>query len=242
MNFFRPIYRLLVLLMALAVVSCIDGREEIWLNADGSGRAEVTYSLPASAARFQGGEAGIRKLLDDFLKNTPAITSFSHEVTTRDGRLTVRVRTWFESAQEMGEISKDGSLEKLPPSATGLTGTTEVKLLGRTVDFARTIDAGRALPGSSLLPASQFEGRSLKYIIHLPLATVESNATRVEDEGRTLVWEIPLAQAVRGPLTTRFKAPFPIPRWILFTAAGGALAGALVMFRLIRKRKDRRTV
>lgn len=235
------IIRLLALVTASLLVSCIDGREEVWINADGSGRADITYSLPAAAARFQGGENGVRKMIDDFLSHTPALKNPTCEVTTVDSRLTIHVQASFDSALDLKDISKGESMGKLPSSATGLTGATLVTVSGRTVDFSRTISAGDALPGSSLMPASQFDGRRLTYIMHLPMGPLESNATRTENEGRTLVWDIPLAQAIKGPVATRFKANVPVPAWLL--ASAGALTFAagflgLFTFRKLRRRKQ----
>lgn len=241
MGFPSHILRFFAIATACLLVSCIDGREEIWLNADGSGRADISYSLPAAAAKFQGGENGVRKMLGDFLGKTPAIKNPSYEVTTNEGRLTIHVQGSFDSALELKDISKGESMEKLPSSATGLTGSTVVSLNGRTVDFSRTIDAGSALPGSSFMPASQFEGHRLSYIIHLPLAAMESNATRTEDEGRTLVWDFPLAQAIKGPVATTFKAKVPIPVWVLASAGSVTFAAgflALFTFRKLRSRKQ----
>lgn len=240
MQFRTNIIRLLALVTTCLLVSCIDGREEVWLNADGSGRADITYSLPAAAARFQGGENGVRKMIGDFLSHTPALKNPTCEVTTVDGRLTIRVQALFDSALDLKDISQGESMEKLPSSATGLTGSTIVTVSGRTVDFSRTINAGDALPGSSFMPASQLEGRRLTYIMHLPLAALESNATRTENEGRTLVWDIPLAKAIKGPLATRFKANVPVPVWLLASAGTVTLAGGALIFFGIKKLSRRK--
>ncbi len=237
MSLRRIITRLLVFLAAFTAVSCIDGREEVWLNADGSGRAEANYSLPAAAARLQGGEAGIAKLIEGFLKNTPAITSSSHEITIKGDRLNVRVNVAFDSALKLGEISAGDSIKELPPAATGLTGIVKVALRGTTVDFSRTINAGRSLRGSSFMPRAQFEGRSLEYIIHLPLAATESNASRIENGGKTLIWNFPLTQALQGPATIRFNAPVPIPLWLYFAAACGLAALGWLAWRILKARK-----
>ncbi len=217
MDFRRAIVRILACAAAALLASCIDGREEVWVNADGSGRAEVSYSLPAAAARFQGGEAGVRRMIEGFLQDAPGISTSSCEVTTEGDRLKIRVRTTFDSALELKEISTGDAMGKLPSSATGLTGDFQVAVKGLSIDFARTITAGDALPGVGFIPVSQFKDRQLTYIFHLPQAATSSNATRTENSGRTLVWDFPLAQAIQGPVTTRFTAPIPLPRWAVFT-------------------------
>ena len=233
----RHIVRILTAITACLLVSCIDGREEIWLNANGSGRADVSYSLPAAAARFQGGEAGVRRIIGDFLKNTPAIATSSYEVSTDQDRLKIRVQATFDSALDLKEISNGASLAKLPSSASYLAGDMTVDVHGRTVDFSRTIAPGKALPGAIFLPATQFEGRNLTYIIHLPAAATDANATRVEDAGRTLVWDYPLSGALGNPLTLRFKAKIPVPTWAVASIAGTVLLLAYFAIRRMRRVK-----
>ena len=227
----RHIARLLTAIFACLLVSCIDSHEEIWLNADGSGRVDVRYSLPSAAARFQGGEAGVRRLIGEFLKKTPAISTSSYEVVTDEDRLKIHLQATFDSAMDLKEISKGKSLEKLPSSATHLAGEMKVDLHGRTVDFTRTIAPGKALPGAIFLPPSQFQRRNLTYTIHLPAAASESNATRTADAGRTLVWDYPLATAIQNPVTLQFKAKIPIPAWAITAVTGVVLLLAYFALR-----------
>lgn len=227
----RHIVRILTVITACLLVSCIDGREEIWLNANGSGRADVSYSLPAAAAGFQGGEAGVRRLIGDFLRETPAIAASSFEVFTEQDRLKIRVQATFDSALDLKEISKGASLEKLPSSASYLAGEMTVDVDGRSIGFSRTITPGKALPGAIFLPVSQFKGRNLTYIIHLPEAAIETNATRLENAGRTLVWDYPLAAAIQNPVTLRFKARIPVPMWVVASVAAVVLLLAYFAIR-----------
>lgn len=230
--------RLFAILAACLLASCIDGREEIWLNADGSGRAEIFYSVPAAAARLQGGEAGVRRMIGEFLKDTPEISASDHTVTVTDDRLEIRVRAAFDSALDLKDLSTGDSLNKLPSSASSLAGKVQVKREGLSIGFSRTITAGNALPGAGFLPESRLQGRNLTYIIHLPEAATESNATRVANDGRTLEWTFPLATAVRSPVTTRFTAPVPIPiRSIVAAACAVALIPAVFLLRKLRRGK-----
>ncbi|RYD18940.1 MAG: hypothetical protein EOP88_20810 [Verrucomicrobiaceae bacterium] len=240
MRFFRQVCRGLVVATALLLVSCIDGREEVWLNEDGSGRADVRYSLPAAAARFQGGADGVRKILGEFLAGAPGIRDATHEVTTEGDRLVIHVRAAFDSVREVKKSTSTKSMRELPSSAKGLAGDVKVSMEGRTIGFSRTIEAGNALPGIAFLPGAPMEGRHLIYILHLPVAAAESNATRVENEGKTLVWDYPLDQAVKGPVTTRFKVRVPVPAWLWGTGAGGVLAAGAVVVIFVRRMRGKR--
>lgn len=232
----KLIARLLVLAVAGLLSSCIDGREEYWLQADGSGRAEITYQLPAAVAAGHGGEPGLRKLIAGFLKNTPEITTSTVDVATLENRVRVTLHASFDSAFALKDLASGDSRDGLPAAASHLVGEVTANLSGRTLDFTRTIRAAKALPGAAFLPASRFDGHRLLYIMHLPAAAMETNATHVEDAGRTLIWDIPLARALREPVITRFMMEAPIPwRFVSAIAVPLSLATCGLLFLRIRR-------
>ena len=104
MNFF-PLAKWAAALAACLLSSCIDCREEIHLAADGSGRIDLTYSLPAAAARLHGGNAGVSRMLGKILSETPQLHSTTHQVTTVGDRLQIRVHAAFDSAMDLKKIS-----------------------------------------------------------------------------------------------------------------------------------------
>ena len=232
----RYAIRLAVCLGGIALTSCIDGREEVWLNANGGGRAELSYSLPAAAAKLHGGESAVRRLIKDFLESNPAISSSNIEVSTAGERLEIRVQAHF-NALKLKEWSERQPLGEISSPAKFMAGEIAVRTQGLTIDFSRTISPGKAIPGAAFIPRTQIRGRSLSYIIHLPKAATESNATRIEDAGRTLIWECPLAEAIQTPVKTRFKAPIPLPWWatVVMVTVGGLLGCIMIMgFRKFR--------
>lgn len=241
MTRYRHFIRSLAFLTACLLVSCIDGREEIWLNADGSGHADFNYSFPAAAARFHGGEAGVRKLIEKALTDLKDLKSSLSEVKSEQDRISVRVQVAFNSVDDVASIAPSPeSPQKIPPAVEGLAGKFEVLMKGRQVNLSRTVSASQALPGSMFMPASNFAGRKLVYILHLPQLPDDSNATRVEDGGRTLIWEIPLAQAVRKPVLIHFKATIPIPRsWIAVGCGTGIVIIAIAGLGIVKWRKRR---
>lgn len=233
----RRRYLLHFLLAALCglLSSCIDGHEEYWLQADGSGRVEIHHAIPAAAAKLHGGESTIRAMIDDFLRGTPGIRDASQEVSTSDGRTHIRIRCAFDSALDLAKLADGPSSARMPAAARQLLGRIETSLHGRTIHFRREISP--ALP-AALLPAAALDGHRLRYILHLPAVARDSNATRRENAGKTLVWEIPLAQAAAAPVVTRFTMDVPLPWPLLAGAALPVLAGGLW---LARRKRSRRT-
>ncbi|MEX1049341.1 MAG: hypothetical protein WED15_07420 [Akkermansiaceae bacterium] len=229
--------RIIALIAACLLVSCIDGHEEVWLETNGSGRAEISYSLPKAAARFQGGEAGVSRMIAKFLAENPAILASSHRVSTEGEQLKIFIQVRFDAAREFKDT------KTLPSSAAAMAGEVKIHTRSRTVDFERRISPGSALPGAAFLPASSFQGRSLRYTLHLPVAARESNATRSENSGRTLIWDFPLAAAIRTPITTRFVVKMPLSPWLIAAVAPTLLlAGGLAFLGTRRLRQTRHPV
>jgi hypothetical protein len=238
MSRLHSILRLLIIAIAACLSSCIDSREEYWLEADGSGRAEITYHLPAAAAAVHGGESGLREMIAGFLKETPEFTNSACEVVIEEMRVRIKINIAFDSALALRDIGNGASMKTLPAAATHLAGEVTAGLHGRTLEYIRKISASKALPGAAFLSAAQLEGYRMTYIMHLPSVPMESNATRVENAGRTLVWDIPLSQALKSPVVTRFKMQIPIP-WHLVATIAVPLSGVACATVLLRRRKQR---
>jgi len=219
---------------ALLACSCIDGREEYWLSADGSGRAEIHYQVPAAAAVLQGGQEGIREILGHLLEANEAIFSeAAHEVHSEDGVLHVRMKVSFASALDLAGLKlPDG---KIPLPVKHFAGAFEFSQDGRLIGLRRTVEPGKGLPGHAFMPASQFKSKRLVYLIHLPAPALEHNATRAEDNGRTLVWDRALATQLRRPMVLELKMLAPLPRWLVPAAAGGAVLLGLLALAAARQ-------
>ncbi len=203
------------------LASCIDGHEEYWLAGDGSGRAEIRYTVPASLARGCGGEKGLAKLLDEFIRETPTLTKATRRVTCEGDRVVVDFRASFKSAIDLIDaVSGDTALASgnLKPAVEPLIGHFDCRRHGLTVDLTRTVRPSKALPGSFFLPASQFDGRRLVYSLHLPMVVEESNATRTQDGGRTLIWDQSLQDGLKNSVVIHFKGTVPIPWWLIAAA------------------------
>ena len=234
--------RTLALLLCALVVSCIDGHEEYWLERDGSGRAELVYDVPAAMASAMGGVEGVRETLDRFVRETPTLYDATREVSRSGDRLKVVLKARFHSVEDLIKaVSGDSALGSADGTSPldPLIGDFDVKQEGLKVFFRRTVRPGRALPGASLLMADRLKGRKLEYVLHLPVPAKRSNASRLEDGGRMLVWECPLDSGKLRPLPLEFEAEMPLPlAWIAGGAGGAALAVAVVALGVRRLRRN----
>ena len=88
------------------------------------------------------------------------------------------------------------------------------------------------------IPQSELEGHSVTTILHLPKAATSHNATSTADGGSTLIWDTPLAEALRKPRVTEFIMPLPIP-WlsICFVTMLLLILVAALIYYLRRGRK-----
>jgi len=221
-------------LAALLVLSgsCVDSREEYWIDSRGAGRAEINVSLPAAALSLLGGDAGVNGMIESFARGVQGVELSSSSVSVAEERAHVRVAFKFKSALDLADLADAPALAELPAAARHLLGKVEVSIRGREISYHRMSTPGRAFPLVALMPSSQLKGHWLT-IMHLPAAARESNATRIENSGRTLVWETSLATVAKSPVITRFTMDAPIP-WTRVLSVGLPIALACGFF-LIRK-------
>lgn len=227
-------------LVASLLTSCYDGKEEFWLNENGSGSLEGTYDIPTTALLLGGGEAELRRSLDTWLKDAPDVRCEKLEITTTGDRTKLHFRIAFTSVMKFIDAAKPEKSKKIAPTFQHLTGLFDVKVTGRDLDFSRTVSPNKAFAGGLFMPKKEIEGRRLLYVMHLPVVPEESNATRTEDGGKTLVWDYALADGLKKPILTHLKAKIPIPTWAIAGAAGLGVVVLLIAYLFIRRFISRR--
>jgi hypothetical protein len=227
-----------IFLLTAVLSSCLDTREEIWIAPDSSGAARINISIPATAAALHGGEEGVKKLIEDYIAATPAITSHLLATETGEGRLFVDLTLTFADALDFLAATSAETRGNLPPSGAELMGKSEVGFHGLSVDFSRTVDLSEALPLALFVPQDQLEGHSLTTIIHLPKAASSHNATSTAGGGRTLIWETTLTQAFKEPVVNAFTMPIPIPWSLISLVTLLALILVSTLFVYLRRRKQ----
>ena len=211
MNRFTKFAAACVGILCLALTSCLDTREEVWIRPDGSGSARINVSLPAAAAAIHGGEEGVTKLIEKFVADTPAITTHLLSTQIEADRLDVDLTITFSNALDFLEETSGPAAEKMPAAGAEMIGTAEIDFKGLDLVFSRTVELSKAIPGAIFIPQRQLDGHTVTTIIHLPAAATTHNATSTADGDHTLIWETSLAEAIRKPKVSHFTMPLPIP-------------------------------
>jgi hypothetical protein len=156
-------------------------------------------------------------------------------LTPNGDRMEMVAHLSTDSLLWLRDVAKNRALRNIPETTTDFAGAFKVKMEDLKVDFCRTISIGHALGFTALAISDEDrEKRHLYCAIHLPLPAIESNATRTEDGGRTLIWDNTLGDALKSPLVTRFRAPIPLPRWLVPAATGAAVALGLILWLTVR--------
>lgn len=232
--------RLLALVFTLALCSCFELREEIRVEPDGSGHLTFNYDVPRETILVAGGEEGIREQINELLAEEPKVRLDTLEITAKGSRANIHIGIAADSMLALKNLRETEAFKNLPASSRNLAGTFDVELEGTDVRVERRIEIARALGLAALgIGREDREQRQLTYIIHLPKAAEEHNADRVEDDGRTLIWERSLGAALQGPIVTRYSAPLPLPAWLipaLVLVAVLIILGIVKLVRRIRKR------
>jgi hypothetical protein len=244
------IMKRLLSLIALAVVSmllnsCLDGKEEYWFEANGSGRIESEYRLPGFAIASMGGEAELRSKIEAFFEKEPSITLVKLDIAAQGTQTILHVEAQFDSIKDFAKLFESkatvGDEEKaddLPEPLKNLLGDFHIKRQGLTIHFDRLITPSKLFGQGLLAPsAKQLEGHQLQYIMHLPTLPTEHNAHQVSNDGKTLVWNFALQDAMKQPIKTNFRTPIPLPWWIWPLLALIIFACGWLLRRLLSLRK-----
>jgi hypothetical protein len=189
----------LVLFLLFLLSGCINMKQEMWFNPDGSGKISIDIGMAESFLSMMGSGGTTSTPLDDFKKTydaskDPNIKNVTpKEYTDKDMRhysVSFDV-TDMKKYIESGSGSTDGSMDiKLATLANGnVTYTQKLAMSGAsTGDLSSTGMDAKQLE-------SAFKDMYWTVIIHTPqVVNWDKNKNGKQPDGGTVQWDIPMSQ------------------------------------------------
>ena len=236
----KYLFLALIAIMAATLSSCIDGDEELYIEADGSARVIAKYRIPALL--FSDEDATDLKLsLAEEVGKQANLKLITNEIVKIEGYRVIHIEIATDDLMELEDMLIDhgpeaeANLSKGDELLHAILGSIDVKLKGLSADFTRDVDLSSMLDkhlgkrSAAILGDSKFS-----YTIHLPKAVEQSNAHWVENEGRTLKWVYKLSECREKPISIKMVASIPLPWWVYAIGAGITLLIALLVWKLVK--------
>ncbi len=227
----HPLSSLFILVIGMILSSCVEGEEEVWINADASGRFRAHYEIPKIAlSQMAAPDDVIRALRKvDELEDGIEITTLSFE--KRGSKAIFHLEANFDDARELLEMSERNEELFVEETATdpkqidAIAGDIEFAIKGLTPTFNRSISLNGLFPSMVSNRPKMLGSSNFKYTIHLPAKVKESNAHSISNDGRTVSWTFLLKEHFEVPMQMSFTSELPVPWW-------GWLALSLFVFVL----------
>ncbi|NOZ23550.1 MAG: hypothetical protein GXP25_20935 [Planctomycetes bacterium] len=236
--------KVLPLLLVSLVAGCITYEEEMRLNGDGSGSVDIHYFLSKDMAKFLDGvaqqiaadprlkgqgdvgplfsEAGVRKVLEGKKGLTLKRVKEEDKGAERHIYLTLR----FDSLPALNDAfvfrNSSISFHELPDGRRQYT-----RELG---EFAGLAHGSRMYPAfPPLMQAAK--NAKIKFVLHLPGAILESNATKTPNS-TTAVWECGMLKL--GNISTMTATIAPKTNVYIYMALVGFVILCILVYLRIR--------
>jgi len=215
--------------LCLALASCIEGEEQIWLNADGSGRVEARYKMPSAVAKRMGEPAELVRVLQEAAERDPhvEITHLAHN--SEAGGITLAFSGTFDDLNKLASFPKRQLRDTLNPDkrvqAEVLFGEASMFVADGIITYDREVDISWLLQSNpatksiAKMPAL-FGKSSLTFILNLPGEAEESNASSQSEDKLRLEWNFLLKENTNGPMPMTAKAALEAsnPPWLFLLA------------------------
>ena len=215
--------------LCFALAGCIEGEEQIWLSADGSGRIEARYKMPSAVAKRIGEPAELVRVLQEAAERDPhvEITDLTH--TTEGGGITLTFAGTFDNLNKLASFPqrqlRDASKPDKRVQAEVLFGESAMVISDENITYDREVDISWLLQSTpatksiAKMPAL-FGKSSLRFILNLPGEAQESNASSQSEDKLRLEWNFLLKENTTGPMpmTARAALPASKPPWLFLLA------------------------
>ena len=234
--------RFLTLLAPLFfLVSCIDGEEEITVNADASGTFTARYEFPSAVAARMGPPARYRKELQRIDEEEDSIEITHMEIGFVRGKLIFHIDANLDDVTKLLEVAerqRKKFVEGTGVEASELDvflGGIDFALNGTQIDFSRAMALGPMFPDAvrdnpRLLMDSQF-----RFKINLPIGVESSNAHEVSADGKSMAWSFMLRDYIDEPIEMEFRTKPLIPWWAWIVLPLTLIAILFLIWKVVRR-------
>ncbi len=225
-----------LLAMSLMLLnSCIDGEEEVFIHADGSGRVKLQYQVPGMI--FSDADAKVLiETIEREVGKRENLQLLTNRVENENGQKIIHVEIATDNVAGLDDddVSEDDTSSESDEASKSdkwlhaLLGDVKVDVSGVSAAVSRQVNLEPLLEeylgtrGVSLLGESEF-----RYTVHLPTAVEQSNAHEVLNGGKTLKWRYLLRECKQKPIVMGLKASIPLPWWV-YGGVGMAGVGVLL--------------
>ena len=238
-----PLPLLLPLFAALCLSSCLDYREELWIEANGSGKIHATISLNSEIANTANGGTGqpdkFEAQLKEVLDATEGATLDRYQSYTQGARRIYNFTVSFRDLRKLkpaiaagqgtvGGIFGDFDIQPIPDGRLAVTRVISQEKPAAGNPSAPPSDSGDAIGEAfgkalgGLFANTLLSGYHLEYVTHFPTEVIGANTPEIDRETNTVTWRFPLSQVSQGPVTMTAEIKRP-GRWMWWTL------GALVL-------------
>lgn len=211
---------LLLALFTALLSSCIEGDEEIFLNADGSARMIAVYSLPAIIFSDEDA-AKMKEQIAKELGEEEKINLLTNKIERSSGKqvITIEIEAAnildLEALMDKGEDENKQDASKSEQVLDALLGELSFRREGlaagvnRKVDLKPLLDKFVGERWPSMLGDSEF-----RYTVHFPKPVKASNAHEVSNGGKTVKWAYKLNECGENPIELDVVTSVPLPWWV----------------------------
>lgn len=214
----RIVQIVLIGLSCLLLHSCIEGDEDIWIDADGSARVKAVYRVPGVLFSASDAEE-LKTNIAEEVENEKHLKLITNRVEKINGHRVITIEIETDDA-----LALEGALAEHHPGVTpskadkmlhAIMGRITIQQDGlsaeinREVDLSPLLDEHLGKKSAAMLGDSEF-----RYTVHFPDAVESSNAHVVENGGRTLKWAYKLRECANKPIVLNVVAKASLPWWV----------------------------
>lgn len=237
----KCLHSIFLAFLCVLLSSCIDGEEEVFIEANGSARVKAVYRVPGMIFSAEDAEA-LRVSIEQEVGREKNLRLITNQVEKQKGNRVIILEIETDDVTGLEGRLAEHDPGVVPSKADkilhAIVGRIAVNMEGLSVNLTRKVDLRPLLEeyigsgSASMLGDSEF-----RYTVHLPEVAEKSNAHEVSNGGRTLKWSHKLVECSSKPITLSMTTPMPLPWWLYMVAALLLLVlvwGVYVMIRKLR--------